>query len=72
MFGPLTIDTLSLDSHNMIQTNETWRKLEDGTMELVSVETVEVNQPTVEELIAQKEQELLNMYNELQALKNNQ
>lgn len=56
----------------MIQTNETWRKLEDGTMELVSVETVEVNQPTVEELIAQKEQELLNMYNELQALKNNQ
>jgi hypothetical protein len=36
---------------------------------LVSVEFIEVDGPTVEELIAQKEAELLAMYNELQALK---
>lgn len=36
---------------------------------LVSVEFVEVDEPTQEELIAQKEAELLAMYAELQALK---
>jgi hypothetical protein len=36
---------------------------------LVSVEFIEVDQPTQEELIAQKEAELLAMYNELKALK---
>jgi hypothetical protein len=36
---------------------------------LVSVEFIEVNEPTQEELIAQKEAELLAMYNELKALK---
>ena len=56
----------------MVYTNETWKKSEDGTMELVHSEIIEVEEPTQEELIAQKEQELLNMYNELQALKNNQ
>lgn len=39
---------------------------------LVSVEFVEVNGPTQEELIAQKEAELVAMYNELQALKGEQ
>ena len=52
-------------------TKEIYRKLEDGTMELVETIEIEVNEPTQEELIAQKEEELLNMYNELQALKNN-
>jgi hypothetical protein len=36
---------------------------------LVSVEFIEVDEPTQEELIAQKEAELLAMYNELKALK---
>ena len=36
---------------------------------LVSVEFIEVDEPTHEELIAQKEAELLAMYNELKALK---
>lgn len=36
---------------------------------LVSVEFIETNEPTTEELIAQKEAELLAMYNELKALK---
>jgi hypothetical protein len=36
---------------------------------LVSVEYIEVDQPTQEELIAQKEAELLAMYEELKALK---
>ncbi len=53
-----------------IQTNETWIKQEDGTMLLISSEEVEVDIPTPEEEIAQKEAELLIMYNELQALKN--
>jgi hypothetical protein len=36
---------------------------------LVSVEFIEVDEPTQEELIAQKESQLLAMYNELKALK---
>lgn len=36
---------------------------------LVSVEFIEVDEPTQEEIIAQKEAELLAMYAELQALK---
>lgn len=36
---------------------------------LVNVEFIEVEEPTQEELIAQKEAELLAMYNELKALK---
>jgi hypothetical protein len=39
---------------------------EDG---LVEVRFIEVDEPTTEELIAQKEAELLAMYNELKALK---
>jgi len=38
---------------------------------LVRVEYIEVDEPTQEELIAQKEVELLAMYAELQALKGN-
>jgi hypothetical protein len=36
---------------------------------LVRVEFIEVDQPTQEELIAQKETQLLEMYQELQTLK---
>lgn len=36
---------------------------------LVSVEFIEVNEPTAEELIAQKEAELLALYEELKRLK---
>lgn len=39
---------------------------------LVRVEFIEVDEPTQEELIAQKEAELLAMYQELQRLKDNQ
>ena len=36
---------------------------------LVSIEYVEINEPSQEELIAQKEAELLAMYQEIQRLK---
>ena len=36
---------------------------------LVRVEYIEVNEPTAEELVAQKEAELLALYAELKALK---
>ena len=39
---------------------------------LVRVEFIEVDEPTPEELIAQKEAELLAVYQELQRLKDNQ
>ena len=39
---------------------------------LVRVEYIEVDEPTQEELVAQKESELLAVYAELQALKDNQ
>lgn len=39
---------------------------------LVRVEFVETDEPTQEELIAQKEQELLQMYQELKAMKGEQ
>ena len=54
-----------------IDRNETWVKQEDGTTILVSVEEVEVDILTPEEEIAQKEEELLKMYKEIQDLKNN-
>lgn len=50
---------------------EIWVKQADGSEILQEVIENEVEMPTQEEMIAQKEQELLNMYNELQALKNN-
>lgn len=37
---------------------------------LVKVEFIEVEEQTQEEIIAQKEQELINIYNEIQRLKN--
>jgi hypothetical protein len=39
---------------------------------LVRVEFIEVDEPTQEELIAQKEAELIAVYQELQRLKDNQ
>ena len=39
---------------------------------LVRVEFIEVDEPTPEELIAQKEAELLAIYQEIQRLKENQ
>ena len=48
---------------------KTWRKLTDGTMELVSDIDIEVDTPSQEELIAEKEEQLLAMYTEIQKLK---
>jgi hypothetical protein len=53
-----------------IDTHETWIKQEDGTMLLISSEEVEVDVKTPEEELYEKEQELLAVYAELQALKN--
>lgn len=49
--------------------NETWKKEADGTMTLVASEEVVEVVKTQEELIAEKEAELLKMYEELQTLK---
>lgn len=53
-------------------TKEVYRKLEDGSMELVSTEEITVEGPSVEEQIAQKEADLLQMYADLEALKASQ
>lgn len=49
--------------------NETFKMNENGEMILVHAETVEVELPTPEQIIAEKEAELLKIYAELQALK---
>ena len=56
-----------------ISKNETFEKLEDGTMRLVHSEIVEntIHVQTQEEIIAEKEAELLRVYAEIQELKNN-
>ena len=51
---------------------ETYKRNEDGTTTLISVEDVVVEGPTQEELIAEKEAQLLSIYEEIQALKNEQ
>ena len=53
-----------------IDTNETWIKKQNGTMLLVSTEQVEIDVKTPEEELYEKEQELIRIYNEVQALKN--
>lgn len=50
--------------------HEIYKKNEDGTFELVS--KVPVENASQEDIIAEKEAQLLAMYNELQALKNSQ
>lgn len=52
-----------------IVTNETFEMNENGEMVLVHTETVEVELPTPEQIIAEKEAELLKIYAEIQALK---
>ena len=60
-------ELLNLKSKNMAQVrNEIY-----DSNGLVRVEYIEVDEPTQEELIAQKEAELLAIYAELQALKGN-
>ena len=52
-----------------IITTEIFEKQEDGTMLLIDTYTEEVEIPTQEEIIAEKEAKLLEMYQELEALK---
>jgi hypothetical protein len=63
-------------NHNFIKMttfiNETFEKNENGEMVLVHTEIVEVKVPTPEEIIAEKQAELLKMYAELNALKTQQ
>ena len=63
-------------NHNFINMatfiNETFEKNENGEMVLVHTETIEVKVPTQEEIIAEKQAELLKMYAELNALKTQQ
>lgn len=51
---------------------EIYQKREDGTLELIKTQEVEINLPTEEEIIAEKEAQLLKMYQEIEALKNKQ
>ena len=46
-------------------------EIQNGQAVLVKTETVELPFPSQEEEIAEKEAQLLSMYNELQELKNN-
>ena len=52
-----------------IHTNEVFKKNENGEMVLVHTETVEVEVLAPEEIIAEKEAELMRIYAEIQALK---
>lgn len=45
-----------------------YKKTENG-LEFVSEEEIESNEPTPEEIIAEKEKQLLEMYEEIQRLK---
>lgn len=51
-----------------IDRNEVYEKGPDGNMVLVSFEEVEVNIPSPEELLQEKQDELLKVYQELQAI----
>ena len=59
-----------MDNTNTTNT-EVYKVLEDGTVEK-TVNTFEIEVPSQEEVIAEKEAQLLKMYQELEALKNNQ
>jgi hypothetical protein len=48
-----------------------YKRNTDGTVELIEVIETEVDEPTQEEVIAEKEAQLLAMYEEIQALKQN-
>ena len=50
-------------------TREIWKKNEDGSETLIETQILEGQEPTQEEVIANKEAELLEMYKELEALK---
>lgn len=55
---------------NTVQKNrEVYELQEDGSYVLVSTDIIEVELPTEEEVIAEKEAKLLEMYAELEALK---
>lgn len=56
----------------MIILKEIYETNENGQTILVDTIEIEIEAPTQEELIAEKEAELLKMYQELQALKTNQ
>lgn len=51
-----------------INTNEVFELQPDGSTILVSVEEVEVEVKTTEELLKEKQDELLKVYGELQAI----
>ena len=51
---------------------EIWKKDIDGTMILLETIQIEIEVPTQEEIIAEKEAELIAIYNEIQNLKKEQ
>ncbi len=53
-----------------IRTLQTYTKGEGDLLVLVSEETYEADIPTTEELIEQKQTEMLALYNEIEKLKN--
>ena len=56
----------------MIIKKEVYINNENGETVLSHVEEIEVNEPTNEQLLAEKEAELLRIYQEIQILKENQ
>jgi len=53
-----------------LDTHETWEKQDDGTMLLIKSEQEEVEIKTDEDLIKEKQDELLTIYNEILLLQN--
>jgi preprotein translocase subunit SecA len=58
-------------SNTQIITKEIYKVDENGQTVLVETIEIEVNEPTQEEIIAEKQAELLKIYAEIQALKTN-
>jgi hypothetical protein len=53
-----------------LDTHETWEKQDDGTMLLIKSEQEKIEIKTDEELIKEKQDELLTIYNEILLLQN--
>jgi ligand-binding SRPBCC domain-containing protein len=58
-------------SNTQIITKEIYKVDENGQTVLIETIEIEVNEPTQEEIIAEKQAELLKIYAEIQALKTN-
>lgn len=51
-----------------IEKREIYERQPDGSTILISIEEIEIDEPTPEELLKEKQDELLKIYNEIQLI----